>query len=154
MVKNIENSKLNKQIGFTLIEVLVGITILIVGFIPVYMLIFSSEKSSVETVRNVQALMYAHTLLEEIAHVPYSMIPETNGIQEEIEFKLNFEKLPAFSKIFTPPPKVMKDFFYRKIEITSGDQYKIIKVIVVDKYIDRTTKGKRGKVILETLVIK
>ncbi len=139
--------------GFSIVEVLIGITILIVGFIPVYLLIFSSEKGSAETIRGVQAMMHAHTLLEEVAHLPYAMI-QAAPRSADTDYLDRFSKSKETEGYFARTSDELKSFFDRSIEVIEGEGWKRIKVYVIDKHLSGSTGGKRGELLLETLVVR
>lgn len=139
--------------AYTFVEVLIAVAILVIGFVPVYMLIFRGEQSSVETVRNVQSLMYAHSLLEEVSHIPWSLLEATNGRVSEKEFKEPYLSKPGFRDLFTDPPEEIKGFFERSLEVIEGKDYKLIKVYVSDLHTTDSTRGKRGEMLLETMIV-
>lgn len=139
--------------GFSIVEVLIGLTILVVGFIPVYLLIFSSEKGSIETIRSVQGMMHAHTLLEEVAHLPYAMIP-AGPRRSDADFTAGFATRKDVAGYFSKPSEELKGFFDRSLEVIEGDGYKRIKVYVVDRHLADSTAGKRGELMLETMVVR
>lgn len=139
--------------AYTFVEVLIAVAILVIGFVPVYMLIFRGEQSSVETVRNVQSLMYAHTLLEEVAHIPWSILEPTNGRLPEDQFKEPYLQKLGFKDLFSNPPKELEGFFERAVEVSEGRDYKLIKVYVTDRHQSDSTQGKRGEMLLETMIV-
>lgn len=139
--------------GFSIVEALIGITILVVGFLPVYLLIASGEKGSVETVRSVQASMHAHTLLEEVAHLPYARIPAAPRTADT-DFVASFKGEKALAGWFGAVPEETRAAFDRSVEVIEGDGWKRIKVYVVDRSLAGASAGRRGELLLETLVVR
>lgn len=139
--------------GFSLVEALIGLTVLIVGFLPVYLLIAGGEKSSVETVRSVQASMHAHALLEEVAHLPYGRIaPAPRSADADYLAALSRDK--SLEGWFSVPPPAVAESFDRSVEVIAGEGFKRIKVYVVDRAVARGSGGGRGELLLETMVVR
>lgn len=121
--------------GFTLVEVLIGATILVIGFVPVYLLIFQSEKSTVETMRSIGELTEAQSLLDEISHLPYGQIPVTDEWLNVHEFKSMVKE--HFTRFISASLQEGPQSMLREVMVTSADQGKWIRVRVRDTRSDR-----------------
>lgn len=141
-----------RRSGFTLVEVLVGVAILLVGFVPVYLFLFRAEKSSVETQRTVEALLHAETLLEEIARLPYAAIPAPGKRQDEADYKGLVRN--EYRALFAGDGIAKDAGFARSVETHEADGAKRIKVYVVDRRVEAGSAGRRGELFLSTLVMR
>ncbi len=144
--------KLNKK-GFTLVETLVGIMILFIGFIPVYLMFLKTEEKSVETVRKIQALGHAKILLNEIKTVPMQILPVCENKTEDIDYINEARGIKELKNYFTEASDFNKNFFKRYVQITEEEGCKRVKVFVLDKNISGTKDGNRGETMLETLIL-
>lgn len=140
--------------GFTLVEVLIGITILIMGFVPVYYLMLSSEKQSVETTRKVQALALAHTTLEEIKSLPVHRIHSSSAEMTDEEYFKLYAGDMDLKEFFTVMDEATGKEFSRYITVLEGDPRCIqVKVRVIDTWTETRSAGNRSGTLLSALVI-
>lgn len=137
--------------GFTLTEVMIGITILIVGFVPVYLFLFSSEKSAVETTRTVEAMMRAQTLLDEITHLPYEALPVEYGRISALEFKSHLRE--EYSTRIAADMKEELEGFEKFVEVREGRNCKTVRVWLRDTTKATAKDGTPRELLLGTLVI-
>lgn len=139
-------------VGFTLVEVLIGITILVAGFVPVYFFLSGSEKGATETLRTVEAMLSAQTLLEEIANLPYPAIPVSPKRATDADYRSRIDK--RYRPAFANDDLAAGAGFERSVVVFEADGCKRIKVFVVDRKVSDTTGGKRGELFLSTLVTR
>lgn len=144
--------------GFSMVEVLIGVALFLIGFVPVIVLLFGSEKAAVETQRGVQAVQYAHTLLEEVEALPYAMVPATARTADG-DFigkvgGLAVGGARGADGLFVKPDPEYIENFDRSIEVIEGEDAKRVRIYVVDKHVANDTAGKRGETLLETLVVR
>lgn len=139
--------------AFSLVEVLVGVAVLLAGFVPVYFFMFRAERGTIETQRSVEALLHAETLLEEIAHLPYHAIPSTGGKRlADADYRPTVarEFRGAFAGDGIPPGAG----FERGVEVIESGFTKRIKVSVVDRRVEPGAGGRRGEIFLSTLIAR
>jgi prepilin-type N-terminal cleavage/methylation domain-containing protein len=140
--------------GFTLVEVLVGIAILLAGFVPVYFLFVSTEKKSIETIRKVQSLTLAHTFLEEIKALPVLQIKTTMGEIEDQKYVEQYGDDNNLKDHFTPLTEKQTQEYARYVEVMEGQsQCRRIKIRVIDKWTEKISDGSRSGTLLEALVL-
>lgn len=145
--------------GFSLVEVLIGVALFLIGFVPILVLLFGSEKAAVETQRGMQQVQFAHVLLEEAAALPYAMIPATPRVLDADFIARVTRGGPGAAgggggALFDTPDPEYAGNFDRSIEVIEYDDIKRIKVTVTDKHVAADTAGKRGESFLETLVVR
>lgn len=132
--------------GFTLVEVLVGAVVLLVGFVPVYLLIAGSESGSVENERTVEALALAAGLLDELSSLPARALPAGPRCSIE-DFRAKLP--PAVAGGLVEPSADLAARFVRSVEVTAGRSCRRVKVVVTAR--GPATRGE-GEIRLETLV--
>lgn len=154
--------------GFSLIEVLIGVALFLIGFVPILSMLFGSEKAAVETQRGIQAVEHAHMLLEEVASLPYAMIPASPRVSDADyiarvsggtsgkagKSEKSGKSVGTADGLFDKPEAEYAECFDRSIEVVEGEYVKRIKVTVVDRHVANDTAGKRGETVLQTLVIR
>lgn len=141
--------------GFSMVEVLIGVALFVIGFVPVIVLLFGSEKAAVETQRGVQAVQYAHTLLEEVESLPYAMVPAVPRMADaDFIARVGVGAGSGKDSVFSAPDKEYAENFDRSIEVIEGEDAKRVKVYVIDRHVSSDTAGKRGETLLETLVVR
>jgi prepilin-type N-terminal cleavage/methylation domain-containing protein len=141
---------INRKRGFSLTEVLVAVVILFIGFVPVYLFLFSSEQSAVETIRTVEALGRVQTLIEEIATIPYARLSVTTGRIPVMEFKSSLSEEDAL--VITTSMEEEKMGYEKFVDIKEGKTGKIVLVTIHDTRRKGSDSGERD-VELGTLVV-
>ncbi len=133
--------------GLTLVEILVGAAVLLVGFLPVYLFLAGGEREAAETAREVEALALATALLDDLAALPARHLPATPRTDAE-EFRALLP--PALAKSLSPLHADLAARFERSVEIRAGALARRIAVIVRGKTGD--TRREAAEARLEALV--
>lgn len=109
------------RLGFTVVEIVIALVIIAVGFLPIYNLFRHSSAGTMNTVHETIATNYASDLINLCKDIRYSDVKDK--VSEE-KLSLNDDtEISNFIKEldFTPPPPVEKPFT-RKMTLTRYDR--------------------------------
>ena len=112
---------MKSRLGFTVVEIVIALVIIAVGFLPIYNLFRQSSAGTMNTVHETIATNYASDLINLCKDIRYSDVKE---IVTENKRTLNSdtEIINFINEIdFTPPPPVDKPFT-RKMTLTKYDR--------------------------------
>lgn len=109
------------RLGFTVVEIVIALVIIAVGFLPIYNLFRQSSAGTMNTVHETIATNYASDLINLCKDIRYSDVKDK--VSEE-KLSLNDDnEISNFIKEldFTPPPPV-EEPFVRKMTLTRYDR--------------------------------
>ena len=109
------------RFGFTVVEIVIALVIIAVGFLPIYNLFRTSSAGTMNTVHETIATNYASDLINLCKDIRYSDVKDK--VSEEKRSLNNDAEISAFiSELgFTPPTAVEKPFT-RKMTLTRYDR--------------------------------
>lgn len=116
--------------GFTLVEVMVGAAVLLVGFLPVYLFLSGGEREAAETAREVEALAVASGLLDDLCALPARHLPVVPRMSAE-DFRDGLSR--GLEKALGEPSPELAARFERSVEIRAGTHARRVIVTVRPK---------------------
>ncbi|MBQ2592217.1 MAG: prepilin-type N-terminal cleavage/methylation domain-containing protein [Candidatus Riflebacteria bacterium] len=116
------------RLGFTVVEIVIALVIIAVGFLPIYNLFRQGSVGTVNTINETEATNYASDLINLCKDLRYSSVTDkVSGNERKLE---NDTEIQAFFNEldFTPLPEVKKPFI-RKMILTRFDRRKFMEWI-------------------------
>ena len=116
------------RFGFSVVEIIIALVIIAVGFLPIYNLFRQGSAGTMNTVHETLATNYASDLINLCKDIHYSDIKE-NVSEEEKKLDDDSQINDFFTSIdITPPPSVEKPFT-RKMKLTRYDRRRFMEWI-------------------------
>ena len=109
------------KLGFTVVEIVIALVIIAVGFLPIYNLFRQSSAGTMNTVHETIATNYASDLINLCKDIRYADVKDKVS-EEKRSFENDTEIIDFIKDLdFTPPTEVEKPF-NRKMTLTRYDR--------------------------------